>query len=100
VNVFNGGRLPFTSYTFATAAVDAPTLLWTDPVNGLRLRLRRGTIVLYEGPIAVRDLTLGVTLAPGGADLLELSVYLPSQAGNVVQGLTQTVSITWTATGG
>ena len=99
VNVLNGGRSAFDSYTLSIASVDAPTMLWTDPVNGLRLRIRRGTAVIYEGPIAVRILDLGATLAPGGTDALELSVYLPDEAGNAAQGQSQAVSITWTATG-
>jgi hypothetical protein len=100
VNVFNAGRLPFTTYTLTTAAVDAPTVLWTDTTNGLQLRVRRGTMVIYDGPLAVTDRDLGASMAPGASDALELSVCLPATAGNAAQGRSQTVSISWTATGG
>ena len=100
VNVVNGGRLPFLSYTLTTVAVNAPTPLWTDPINGLHLRVTRDTSVIYEGPIAVTDLDLGATVAPGATDTVDLTVYVPHQAGNVIQGHAQTITIIWTATGG
>ncbi len=100
VNVFNAGILPFDTYTLTTSIVDAPTPLWTDPTNGLQLQVRRSGAVIYDGPVAVNGLSLGVGMPPGGSDTLELRVCLPSSAGNVAQGLTQTLTFTWSATGG
>jgi hypothetical protein len=100
VAVFNAGRLAFSTYTLTTAPANGPTILWTDSATGLQLRVRRGTTVLYDGPIAITDLGLGASMAPGDTDMLELRVCLPTTAGNAAQGLSQTVSITWTATGG
>jgi len=100
VNVFNAGRLGFTTYTLSTAAASSPTALWSDSTNGLQLRVRRGTTVVYDGPISVANLALGASMAPGDIDLLELRICLPVGTGNAVQGQSQTVSMTWTATGG
>ncbi|MCC7372264.1 MAG: hypothetical protein IT306_27870 [Chloroflexi bacterium] len=98
VTVSNVGRATFQTYSLATAPVGPATLLWTDQNNGLQLRVSRGSSVLYDGVINVPTLDLGLAMAPGDTDLLALSVCLPAAANNSVQGLSQTVSITWTAT--
>jgi len=98
VTVFNVGRNPFLTYTVTTSVVDTPTPLWTDALNGLQLRIRRGTTVLYDGSLAVTGLDLGMSIAAGASDLLELNVCLPPSAGNAVQGAAQTIALTWTAT--
>jgi hypothetical protein len=98
VNVFNGGRATFASYTLSTGSVGPPTPLWTDRTGGLRLRVRRGTTVLYEGPVAITNLDLRLRLEPGTTDRLELEITLPHEVGNVAQGRSQSISITWTAT--
>lgn len=100
VTVFNAGRLPFQTYTLTTSAVGAQTPLWTDPTDGLQLTVQRGAAQLYDGPIAVSGLDLGISIAPGDVDALTLVVCLPATAGNAMQGQAQTVAITWTASGG
>jgi hypothetical protein len=100
VTVVNAGRLAFSTYTLSTAAADGPTMLWTDSVDGLQLRVRRAGTVLYDGPVAVSNLDLGAGLQLGERDSLELRVCLPAAAGNAAQGQSQAVTITWTATGG
>ena len=100
ITVTNVGLLPFTSYSLTTSPASAATMLWTDPANGLQLRIRRGSTVIYDGPLAVTGLSVGGQLQPGEPDLLEFGVCLPALAGNSAQGQTQTVTLTWTAIGG
>lgn len=100
VQVRNVGTLPFTTYTLSTSASGPISALWSDATHGLQMRLRRGTTVLYDGRIAVTGLDLGMSVGPGGVDTLEITVYLPATAGNHLQGLSQTIDFTWTATGG
>src|SRR6266540_930057 len=100
VTVHNTGTLPFNTYTLSTSPSGAVTALWSDPAGGLQLRVRRGRTVIYEGTIAVTGLNLGATLGPGGIDALEITVYLPTTAPDSIQGLSQTLAFTWTATGG
>ena len=81
------GRLPFQSYTLTTSAATTATILWTDQAAGLQLRVRRGTTVLYSGPVAVSELDLAAAMQPGDTDTLELGVCLPAQAGNACSRL-------------
>lgn len=94
LNAQNMGTMPFT-YTVTTSG--GTTALFTDP-NGLQLRLRRGAAVIYEGRLAVTNLSFGITLRPGEGDLIEYTVYLPAAAGNAFQNLNETITFTWTAT--
>lgn len=98
VTTTNVGTLPFT-YTVTASASGGVTPLWSDTLNGLRLRIRRGVATLYDGSIQVTGLDLGATLNPGQTDTLELTVYLPTTAGNDMQALAQTILFSWTATG-
>jgi hypothetical protein len=92
----NTGNTPFT-YAVTTAPSGPVTALWSDTVDGLRLRIRRGGVTLYDGSIQVSGLDLGVTLGVGQVDTLEMTVSLRNTAGNDKQGLSQTVIFTWTA---
>ncbi len=96
----NSGSVPF-AYTLTTTLSTgvAANALWTDGVNGLHLELRRGAAVVYDGPVAVANLAMGIVLQPAGFDDLTYNVYLPVTAGNALQGLTTTFDLTWTATG-
>jgi len=96
LTVSNTGPLPFT-YTLTTTG--GSTGLWTDASKGLQLRLRRGTAVVYDGPLQVTSLSFGITLAPLGTDGIEYTVYLPLAADNSLQGLSESITFTWTATG-
>ena len=98
VTVFNMSRNPFLTCTLTTSAVGTATALWTDQLNGLQLRVRRDTSVLYDGPVAVTTLDLGTPITAGASDILDLSVCLPPAAGNSIQGAAQTTALTWTAT--
>ncbi len=93
----NGGNLTFDSITMSTAPSGAQSRLWTD-ANGLKLRVRRAGTQIYDGPIAVSNLDLGSALGPGGEETLEIEVYLPFGADNTLQGESQSVAFTWTAT--
>ncbi|MGE3910098.1 MAG: hypothetical protein AB7K36_12140 [Chloroflexota bacterium] len=97
--VSNVGSLPFTTYSLSTSASGTATVLWTDPLNGLQLRVQRNATVLYDGAIAVTGLDLGAALQPGESDTITLDICLPPQAGNAAQGQSQTITLTWTAIG-
>ena len=92
----NTGTLPFT-YSLTTSG--GSTGLWTDASKGLQLRLRRGVAVVYDGPLQVTNLPFGITLAPSGTDVIEYTVYLPLAADNLLQGLSESITFTWTASG-
>ena len=96
VTVSNTGTLPFT-YSLTTSG--GSTGLWTDASKGLQLRLRRGVAVVYDGPLQVANLPFGITLAPSGTDVIEYTVYLPLAADNLLQGLSESITFTWTASG-
>ena len=44
-------------------------------------------------------LPFGITLAPSGTDVIEYTVYLPLAADNLLQGLSESITFTWTASG-
>lgn len=97
--VTNAGSVAFT-YRITTTPTGPLTALWTDGAEGLQLRLLRGLTLIYDGRLEVADEGLDIELVPGATDTVEYVVYLPITAGNHLQGLTQTFTITWTATGG
>ena len=74
-------------------------LLWTDPVNGLQLKITRlaDDLVLYQGPLAATIGPIG-QLAPGEQVLLDLEVRLPTSAGNRFQSQALSVDFVWIAT--
>jgi hypothetical protein len=104
VTISNTGSLDAT-YTLATSATTS-SVLDTDATNGLQLLVKRcdsgfttcGTTV-YSGAIVTTAVSMGVTLAgSSGKDYLQLTVSLPSSAGNSFQNKSSTISFTWTAT--
>lgn len=97
VNIYNSGNLAFRTYYLSTSSDGAATALWSDATNGLQLRVRRGSAVLYDGPINVSSRDMQMALGPGGVDTLEITVSLPATAPNSMQALSQSVTFTWTA---
>jgi hypothetical protein len=96
VIVTNTGNVGFTFTGNATPLTT--TVLWTDIVKGLQVSVKRGLTVLYTG--ALKDLALPAspTIAPAATDTLTLDFSLPTSADNTFQGLTQTFTVTYTAT--
>lgn len=99
VIVTNSGNVGFTYLASASASV--ATVLWTDLTNGLQVTVKRGTTTpttIYAGALKNLSLAASPTLAPAGTDTLTLDFSLPTSAGNSFQGLSQTFTITYTAT--
>lgn len=96
VVITNTGNVGFT-YTGA-ASVTASTPLWLDAVNGLQVSLKRGLTVLYSGALRNLALPASPTIAPAATDTLTFDFSLPTTADNTFQGLSQTFTITYTAT--
>lgn len=94
VNVQNNGTRAF-RYSVGTAGGSGP--LWTDTAGGLQMVIAKNGAEVYRGPLSMADQHIG-QLARGGQDTLVITVFLPSSAGNAFQGLTTTVSFTFTAT--
>jgi hypothetical protein len=101
LNITNNGGLNFT-YTLATSCTSGCSgqtgLLWTDATNGLQLVVKRGSAVIYSGPISVSSQDMGVTLGAGQSDTVTLEVSLPATVNNAYANLTTVVTFTWTAT--
>jgi len=96
VTITNSGTVGFT-YT-AAISTGASTLLWSDTTNGLQVTVTRGASTLYAGALSGLTLAASPTLAAAGTDTLTFVFSLPTSAGNTFQGLTQTFTITYTAT--
>jgi hypothetical protein len=117
LNLDNDGDLALASVRLATTAT-ASNALVTDRTNGLQLTLeqcsRRWTVggttedptyicdqtqrTLYAGPvISTAALPSPDSLAAGGTDNLLYTVSLPATAGNEFQGLTNAVTLAFTA---
>jgi hypothetical protein len=116
VNLSNTGDVPLASVSVSATATPSSALV-TDPLNGLTLSLRScskawtetdtaagaptftcgGTQqTLYAGPaVATQALTNPASLNPGGADKLVFTVTLPPAAGNNLQGLGATLSLSF-----
>jgi hypothetical protein len=108
IRVTNPGVGPF-RYTLTTTGVPATgtanNRLFTDPVNGLQLRVTRTagvvTSVIHDGPINVTDLDMNIVVQPGDADEVMLQIRLPlggSGNNNEFQGAKSDISFKWTAT--
>ena len=96
VTITNSGTVGFT-YTTAIST-GTSTLLWTDTTNGLQVSVKRGATVLYSGALSGLTIAASPTIAAAGLDTLTFDFSLPVSAGNTFQGLTQTFTITYTAT--
>ena len=120
VDLLNSGSMDFGSITLTTAASPS-SLLDTDATNGLQMIIERcstawteaGTAPAYtytcggttQTVLATRavigtSLTLNNlgALTAGATDKLRVTLSLPSAAGNTFQGLSSTVTYTFTAT--
>ncbi|MBI2324925.1 MAG: hypothetical protein HYU87_08195 [Chloroflexi bacterium] len=96
VIITNTGNVGFT-YSGSAAPLSS-TLLWTDLTNGLQVTVKRGVNVLYTGALKNLAIPASPTIAPAATDTLTFVFSLPATADNSFQGLTQTFTITYTAT--
>lgn len=96
VTITNTGTVGFT-YTAAPTNLTT-TVLWTDTLKGLQVEALRGTISLYKGALKGLTLPASATIAPAGTDTLTFVFSLPGTADNSFQGLSQTFTVTYTAT--
>ena len=111
VDLTNTGTSALGSVSLTTTS-STSTVLTTDITNGLQLTLRScavawspektcaaGETVLSSGPVAgTRTLADPASLDPQGVDHLAYTVSLPAVAGNEFQGLSTTLSLTFTGT--
>lgn len=108
IQVANAGSEQFGVYGLTTSFAGPQTALWTDRVNGLKLRVERPLttpiVVVYDGPVELslgfQDLKATIpwpTFAPGNVDTLQVTFYLSPGSSNAVQNLTQIVNLTWNA---
>ena len=96
VTVTNSGNVGFT-YTGAAVPLSS-TQLWTDTTKGLQVDVKRGATSLYTGPLKNLAIPASGTIAPSATDTLTFVFSLPATADNSFQGLSQTFTITYTAT--
>jgi hypothetical protein len=96
VTITNTGNAGFT-YSGAITAV-ANTTLWSDLVNGLQVTVKRGATVLYTGALKNMSIPASGTIAPLATDTLTFDFVFPASGTNAMQGLTQDMTITYTAT--
>jgi len=77
----------------------AGTPLWTDVTDGLQLTLRTpGGVVLYSGPLGgLGSVAAPNVVAAGASDDLVYAFALPLSAANTFQGLSQDLTIAFTA---
>ena len=96
VTITNNGTAGF---TYTASALNANnSALWTDTVKGLQVEAKRGATSLYSGALKSLTIPASSTIAPSATDTLTFVFSLPSTADNSFQGLTQTFTITYTAT--
>ena len=96
VTITNNGSAGFTYQ--ASASAGTPTVLWNDIVKGLQAEAKRGATSLYSGPLKNLAIPASATVAPAATDTLTFVFSLPTTADNSFQGLSQTFTITYTAT--
>jgi spore coat-associated protein N len=119
VTVSNTGNQDFASITLTTAASPS-TLLDTDATDGLQMLIERCSVAWTEGgsapaytytcsgststvlssrAIIGSGLALSnLTITSGATNHLRVTVSLPSNAGNTLQGLSSTITYTFTGT--
>ena len=107
VAITNTGDLAFTFTASISSNTSPDTALWTDTTNGLKVIVRQTNssgAILYplsgsdQGPIKDFALAQSGTVASGASTTLWMQFSLPATAGNSFQGLTQSFTITYTAT--
>ena len=96
VTITNTGTIGFTY--MGSAVPFSNTFLWSDTVKGLQVSVKRGTTSLYSGPLKDLAIPASATIAPSSTDTLTFDFSLPTAADDTFQGLTQTFTITYTAT--
>ena len=96
VTITNTGNAGFTYVASASPASN--TLLWSDTTNGLQVAVMRGETVVYTGALKDLSLPASAEIAPAATDTLTFEFSLPATADNSFQGLTQTFTVTYTAT--
>ena len=96
VTISNSGTSGFTHA--ASVSTSIQTVLWTDLVKGLQVEVKRGLTSLYTGALKNLAIPASSTIAPAATDTLTFVFSLPAAADNSFQGLTQTFTITYTAT--
>ncbi len=114
VTLTNDGNSPLSSVALGVTTTN-PSVLTTDPVNGLQLTLKAcsvawtqaGTAPLYTCAGTERAITTGgaaignrtleapASLTPGGTDHLLITLSLPATADNTFQGKTSTLALTF-----
>ena len=114
LTLVNDGNSPLSSVALGVSTTN-PSVLTTDPVNGLQLTLKAcsvawtqaGTAALYTcagteraittsgAAIGNRTLEAPASLTPGGTDHLLLTLSLPATADNTFQGKTSTLALTF-----
>ena len=96
VTITNTGNAGFT-YT-GSISNTASTALWTDTTNGLQVTVKRGATTLYSGALSGLSIPASGTIAAGATDTLTFDFAFPTSGTNAMQGLTQDMTITYTAT--
>jgi hypothetical protein len=96
VTITNTGTVGFT-YTASATNVNT-SVLWTDTAKGLQVEAKRGATSLYGGALKNLAIPASATIAPAAADTLTFVFSLPATADNSFQGLSQTFTVTYTAT--
>lgn len=96
VTITNNGTAAFT-YTGSAINLNN-TVLWSDTVKGLQVEAKRGATSLYSGALKNLAIPASSTIAPSATDTLTFVFSLPATADNSFQGLSQTFTVTYTAT--
>lgn len=96
VTITNTGTVGFTYTGAATPLIQ--TVLWSDAAKGVQVAVKRGVTTVYSGALSALALPASSTIAPSATDTLTLDFSLPAAADNTFQGLSQTFTITYTAT--
>lgn len=99
VTVENTGSVPFTYTITASNEGGAPSLMWSDKVDGLQVTVSGDAGQIYSGSVSdLAGLASGTTVPAGDTEVLTYVFSLPSSAGNDFQGLSQGIGLTYDAT--
>jgi hypothetical protein len=116
LTLVNDGDSPLSSVALGVTTAN-PSVLTTDPVNGLQLTLKscatpwaQATATTYTcggaerlittpgAAVGNRTLDAPASLSPGGTDHLLLTLSLPASADNTFQGKSAALSLVFTGT--
>lgn len=95
VTISNTGTAPFMYYAVASAPI--PTVLWSDASKGLQVSVKRGAAAIYAGALKDLSIPASLTIAAAATDTLTFDFSLPTTADGTFSGLSQTFTITYTA---